>query len=277
VDDWDGYLMSSRLARQLWLPLEVEGALFNVGPKTGSPSDDEQLMERVVERDNLIRALKEVERNGGSPGIDGMTVEDLAPYLKDHGPRLKEALLRGAYVPQPVKRMEIPKPGGGVRKLGIPTVVDRFVQQAILGILRPEWDPEFSEASFGFRPGRNAHQAVARAQRYVKEGYTWVVDMDVEKFFDRVNHDKLMSEVAKKVKDRRMLKVIRRFLGAGVLEHDALHETAEGTPQGGLLSPLLANLLLDGLDRELERRGIGSGDTRMTVTFTSEADGPDAG
>jgi len=247
--------MSSRLARQLWLPLEVEGALFNVGPKTGSPSDDEQLMERVVERDNLIRALKEVERNGGSPGIDGMTVEDLAPYLKDHGPRLKEALLRGAYVPQPVKRMEIPKPGGGVRKLGIPTVVDRFVQQAILGILRPEWDPEFSEASFGFRPGRNAHQAVARAQRYVKEGYTWVVDMDVEKFFDRVNHDKLMSEVAKKVKDRRMLKVIRRFLGAGVLEHDALHETAEGTPQGGPLSPLLANLLLDGLDRELERRG----------------------
>ncbi|MBP1758923.1 MAG: ltrA [Firmicutes bacterium] len=246
--------MNSRPAIQMWLPLHVEGELFcgEAGPE--SPSYDEQLMERVVERDNLIRALKQVERNGGSPGIDGMTVEALAPYLKHHWPRLKEALLRGAYIPQPVKRVEIPKPGGGVRKLGIPTVVDRFIQQAILQVLQPEWDPEFSESSFGFRPGRNAHQAVTRAQRYVKEGYTWVVDMDVEKFFDRVNHDKLMSEVAKRVKDRRILRIIRRFLEAGVLEHDALHETTEGTPQGGPLSPLLANLLLDKLDRELERR-----------------------
>lgn len=247
--------MSSRPAIQLWLPLHVEGILFHGEPRTGSPSEDEQLMERVVERDNLIRALKQVERNGGSPGVDGMTVEELAPYLKDQWPRLKEALLRGAYVPQPVKRVEIPKPGGGVRKLGIPTVVDRFIQQAILEVLQPEWDPEFSGASFGFRPGRNAHQAVARAQQYAKEGNTWVVDLDVEKFFDRVNHDKLMSEVAKKVKDRRLLRIIRRFLEAGVLEHDVLHETAEGTPQGGPLSPLLANVLLDGLDRELERRG----------------------
>jgi RNA-directed DNA polymerase len=229
--------MNSRPAIQLWLPLHMEGILFCGESAGGSPSYDEQLMERVVERDNLIRALKQVERNGGSPGIDGMTVEGLAPYLRHHWPRLKEALLRGAYVPQPVKRVEIPKPGGGVRKLGIPTVVDRFIQQAILQVFQPEWDPEFSESSFGFRPGRNAHQAVARAQRYVKEGFSWVVDMDVEKFFDRVNHDKLMNEVAKRVKDRRVLRIIRRFLEAGVL------------------SPLLANLLLDKLDRELERRG----------------------
>ncbi len=247
--------MSSRPAIQMWLPLHVEGELFRGEAASESPSEDEQVMERVVEKDNLIRALKQVRRNGGSSGTDGMTVEGLGPYLKDHWPRLKEALLEGSYVPQPVKRVEIPKPGGGVRKLGIPTVVDRFIQQAILQVLQPEWDPEFSEFSFGFRPGRSAHQAVTRAQRYVKEGYSWVVDMDVEKFFDRVNHDKLMSEVAKRVKDRRILRIIRRFLEAGVLEHDALHETTEGTPQGGPLSPLLANLLLDGLDRELERRG----------------------
>jgi RNA-directed DNA polymerase len=247
--------MSSRPAIQMWLPLQVEGELFRGDAVTESPSEDEQVMERVVEKDNLIRALKQVRRNGGSPGIDGMSVEGLGPYLKDLWPRLKEALLEGSYVPQPVKRVEIPKPGGGVRKLGIPTVVDRFIQLAILQVLQPEWDPEFSEFSFGFRPGRSAHQAIVRAQKYLKEGYTWVVDLDVEKFFDRVNHDKLISEVAKKIRDRRILRIIRRYLEAGVLEHDALHETTEGTPQGGPLSPLLANLLLDSLDRELERRG----------------------
>jgi len=246
--------MSSRPAIQMWLPLDVEGEVFRGDAVTESPSEDEQVMERVVEKDNLIRALKQVMRNGGSPGIDGMTVEGLGPYLKDHWPRLKVALLEGSYAPQPVKRVEIPKPGGGVRKLGIPTVVDRFIQQAILQVLQAEWDQGFSEFSFGFRPGRSAHQAIGRAQKYLKEGYTWVVDLDLEKFFDRVNHDKLMSDVAKKVKDRRILRIIRRFLEAGVLEHDALHETTEGTPQGGPLSPLLANLLLDGLDRELERR-----------------------
>jgi RNA-directed DNA polymerase len=247
--------MSSRPAIQMWLPLHVEGELFCGDAVPESPSEDEQVMERVVEKDNLIRALKQVRRNGGSPGIDGVNVEGLGPYLKDHWPRLKEALLEGSYVPQPVKRVEIPKPGGGVRKLGIPTVVDRFIQQAILQVLQPEWDPEFSEFSFGFRPGRSAHQAIGRAQKYLKEGYTWVVDLDVEKFFDRVNHDKLISEVAKKIRDRRILRIIRRYLEAGVLEHDALHDTTEGTPQGGPLSPLLANLLLDSLDRELERRG----------------------
>jgi RNA-directed DNA polymerase len=212
-------------------------------------------MERVVERDNLIRALKQVKRNGGSPGVDGMTVEELAPYLKGKWPRLKEALLQGTYLPQPVRRVEIPKPGGGKRKLGIPSVVDRFIQQAIMQVLQEEWDPTFSEWSFGFRPGRSAHQAVESAQRYIKRGCAWVVDIDLEKFFDRVNHDKLMGEVGKRVRDRRILVTIRRFLGAGVLEQDALHETTEGTPQGGPLSPLLANLLLDGMDRELERRG----------------------
>jgi RNA-directed DNA polymerase len=247
--------MSSRPAIQMWLPLHVEGELFCGDAVPEGRSEDEQLMERVVEKDNLIRALKQVRRNGGSPGIDGVNVEGLGPYLKDHWPRLKEALLEGSYVPQPVKRVEIPKPGGGVRKLGIPTVVDRFIQQAILQVLQPEWDPEFSEFSFGFRPGRSAHQAIGRAQKYLKEGYTWVVDLDVEKFFDRVNHDKLISEVAKKIRDRRILRIIRRYLEAGVLEHDALHDTTEGTPQGGPLSPLLANLLLDSLDRELERRG----------------------
>jgi RNA-directed DNA polymerase len=255
VDNRDGYLMNSKPARQLWLPLEVEGALFNVGPKTGSPSDDEQLMEQVVERDNLIRALKQVKRNGGSPGVDGMTVEELAPYLKEKWLRLREALLQGTYLPQPVRRVEIPKPGGGLRKLGIPSVVDRFIQQAIMQVLQEEWDQTFSEWSFGFRPGRSAHQAVVSAQEYMRKGLTWVVDIDLEKFFDRVNHDRLMTEVSKRVKDRRILKVIRRFLEAGVLEHDALHETTEGTPQGGPLSPLLANLLLDCMDRELERRG----------------------
>jgi RNA-directed DNA polymerase len=247
--------MNSRPAIQLWLPLQIKGELFCGEPIDGSPSEDEQLMERVVERDNLIQALKQVRRNGGSPGSDGMTVGELTPYLKEHWPSLRKALLEGAYLPQPVRRVVIPKPGGGKRKLGIPTVVDRFVQQAIMQVLQQEWDSTFSDSSFGFRPGRSAHQAVVCAQRYIKEGYTWVVDMDLEKFFDLVNHDKLMGEVAKRVKDRRILKTIRRFLEAGVLEQEALHETTEGTPQGGPLSPLLANLLLDGFDRELERRG----------------------
>ena len=188
-------------------------------------------------------------------GLDGMTVEELAPYLKEHWPRLKQALLEGTYQPQPVKRVEVPKPQGGIRKLGVPTVVDRFIQQAVMQVLQAQWDPTFSDSSFGFRPGRNAHQAVKRAQSYLKEGYTWVVDMDLEKFFDRVNHDKLMSEVSKRVRDGRVLTLIHRFLKAGAMEHDALHETVEGVPQGGPLSPLLSNLILDRLDRELERRG----------------------
>src|SRR5512136_3079376 len=167
--------MSSKRAEQLWLPFEKRGELRIAEATTESPPEDEQLMERVVERDNLIRALKQVKRNGGSPGVDGMTVEGLAPYLKGNWPRLKEALLKGAYLPQPVRRVEIPKPGGGMRKLGIPSVVDRFMQQAIMQVLQEEWDPTFSEWSFGFRPGRSAHQAVESAQRYIERGCTWVV------------------------------------------------------------------------------------------------------
>jgi RNA-directed DNA polymerase len=212
-------------------------------------------MERVVERGNLLAALRRVRRKGGSPGSDGMTVEELAGYLREHWPQIREALWAGTYRPQPVKRVEIPKPGGGVRKLGGPTVVDRFIQQAVLQVLQPEWDKTFSESSDGFRPGRSAHQAVARAQRYLHAGYSWVVDLDLEKFFARVNHDKLMSRVKERVADRRVLQLIDRDLKAGALTDEGLEATAEGTPQGGPVSPRLANLLLDGLDKELERRG----------------------
>jgi RNA-directed DNA polymerase len=191
--------MNGKPAIQLWLPWTNEGKPSEEETTAEGPSEDEDLMEQVVERDNLVRALKQVQSNGGSPGLDGMTVEELAPYLKEHWPRLKQALLEGTYQPQPVKRVEVPKPQGGVRKLGVPTVVDRFIQQAVMPVLQAQWDPTFSDSSFGFRPGRNAHQAVKRAQSYLKEGYTWVVDMDLEKFFDRVNHDKVMSEVSKRV------------------------------------------------------------------------------
>ncbi len=212
-------------------------------------------MERAVERVNLLAALARVKRNGGSPGIDGMTVEELPAYLKTHWPEIRTALRAGTYQPQPVKRVEIPKPGGGVRKLGIPTVLDRFIQQALLQVLQPAWDGTFSEGSYGFRPGRSAHQAIAQAQKYLEAGYGWVVDLDVEKFFDRVNHDKLMSRVKGWVTDRRVLKLVDRYLKAGALTGDGFEATPEGTPQGGPLSPLLANLLLDELDKELEKRG----------------------
>jgi RNA-directed DNA polymerase len=242
-------------SQQLGLPLEVEGELFHAKTGAETSAASAKVMERVVERENLVRALKQVSRNGGSPGIDKMTVEALTPYLKEHWPGIRAALIQGTYRPQPVRRHEIPKPSGGVRKLGIPTVLDRFIQQAILQVLQDEWDATFSEHSYGFRPGRKAHQAIAAAQQYLREGYAWVVDIDLEKFFDRVNHDKLMSEVEKRVEDRRVARLIRRYLEAGVLEGDTLSETVEGTPQGGPLSPLLANLLLDELDRELEKRG----------------------
>jgi RNA-directed DNA polymerase len=213
-------------------------------------------MEEVVERANLTAALHRVKGNKGSPGIDGMTVEQLPGYLVEHWPALRDQLLQGTYRPQPVKRVEIPKPGGqGMRKLGIPTVLDRFLQQAVLQVLQPDWDRTFSPHSYGFRPHRSAQQAVAQAQQYVAEGYGWVVDLDLEKFFDRVNHDKLLGQVAKRITDQRVLRLLRAFLTAGVLEQGLVSPTAEGTPQGGPLSPLLSNLVLDTLDRELERRG----------------------
>ena len=220
------------------------------------PANTDQLMEEVLERANLKAALQRVKSNKGSPGIDGMTVQQLPGYLTEHWPALRAQLLQGTYQPQPVKRVEIPKPGGqGMRKLGIPTVLDRFLQQAVLQVLQRDWDRTFSPHSYGFRPHRSAQQAVAQAQQYVAEGYGWVVDLDLEKFFDRVNHDKLLGQVAKRITDQRVLRLLRAFLTAGVLEQGLVSPTAEGTPQGGPLSPLLSNLVLDTLDRELERRG----------------------
>ena len=212
-------------------------------------------MEGVVERENLKKALAQVKRNKGAAGIDGMTVEELPAYLKEHWPAIRSQLLDGTYKPQPVRRVEIPKASGGLRPLGIPTVFDRFIQQAVLQVLQVDWNGTFSEMSFGFRPGRSAHQAVERAQAYIASGYAVVVDIDLEKFFDRVNHDILMGLVAKRVADKRLLKLIRGFLTAGVLEGGLVSLTEEGTPQGGPLSPLLSNLMLDVLDKELEKRG----------------------
>jgi len=221
-----------------------------------SPASTNQLMEEVCEWENLKQALQQVKANKGSPGIDGITVEELPGYLQQHWPVIREQLLNGTYEPKPVRRVEIEKPdGGGMRKLGIPTVLDRFAQQAVMQILQRQWDPTFSDHSYGFRPGRSAHQAVAQAQKYIAAGHSWVVDLDLEKFFDRVNHDKLMGQIAKRVEDKRLRKLIRAFLNAGAMENGLVSPSVEGTPQGGPLSPLLSNLVLDELDRELERRG----------------------
>ena len=224
--------------------------------KTESPTSSDGLMESICDPENLDIAMAKFIANGGAPGVDGMRVTQLEKYFERHRERITEELLAGAYWPQPVKRVEIPKPDGGVRKLGIPTAVDRVIQQAILLVLSPQWDKAFSQHSFGFRPGRSAHGAVAQAQTYLEEGYAWVVDMDLEKFFDRVNHDVLMSRVARRVEDKRLLKLIRAFLNSGVMIDGLAAATPEGTPQGGPLSPLLSNLLLDDLDRELESRGL---------------------
>jgi len=223
---------------------------------TESPTSSDRLMESICDPENLNTAMAKVIANGGAPGVDGMRVKELEKYFERHRDRIIGELLAGTYQPQPVQRVEIPKPDGGVRKLGIPTAVDRVIQQAILLVLSPQWDDTFSEHSFGFRPGRSAHDAVAQAQAYLEEGYTWVVDMDLEKFFDRVNHDVLMSRVARRVQDKRLLKLVRAFLNSGVMIDGLTSATPEGTPQGGPLSPLLSNLLLDDLDRELASRGL---------------------
>ena len=214
-----------------------------------------QLMIAVVERENMKAAWLRVKGNKGAAGVDGMSVDALLPYLREHWPSIKDDLLAGRYQPSPVRKVEIPKSGGGMRQLGIPTVLDRLIQQALHQVLQPIFDPRFSASSYGFRPGRGAHQAVTQAKAYVAEGKRWVVDLDLEKFFDRVNHDILMARLARKIKDKRILRLIRRYLQAGMMESGLVSPRMEGTPQGGPLSPLLSNILLDDLDKELERRG----------------------
>ncbi len=214
-----------------------------------------RLMEAAVARSNMLCAYERVVKNKGAPGVDGLTVAAFKPWLQAHWPRVRQGLLAGEYLPSAVRKVEIPKPQGGVRTLGIPTVLDRLIQQALHQVMQPLFEPEFSESSYGFRPGRNAHQAVKAARSYVAEGRRWTVDLDLEKFFDRVNHDVLMARVVRKVKDERVLKLIRRYLEAGLMEGGVVSARTEGTPQGGPLSPLLSNILLTDLDRELERRG----------------------
>ena len=235
--------------------VSVEGTESLAAKRRSENAATEQLMEEVCERENCKQALARVKANKGSAGVDGMTVHELADFLKQHWPAIREQLLSGTYKPQPVKRVEIPKPdGGGVRKLGIPTVLDRFIQQAVMQVLQRRWDRTFSDHSYGFRPGRSAHQAVEAVQRYIAAGYRWCVDLDLEKFFDRVSHDRLMAKIAARISDKRVLKLIRAFLRAGVMEGGLVSPVDEGTPQGGPLSPLLSNIVLDEFDRELERR-----------------------
>ncbi|MFO0693077.1 MAG: group II intron reverse transcriptase/maturase [Polyangiales bacterium] len=251
------------MSRQLELPIHERGEAPKTDRSAEAPtathgnerSGASDLMERVCERTNLQAALKRVRKNKGSAGIDGMTVDELPEHLKTHWPALREQLLAGTYQPSPVRRHAIPKRGGGVRELGIPTVVDRFIQQAILQVLGPRFDPTFSQHSYGFRPKRSAHDAVVQAQRFVNEGRRFVVDVDLEKFFDRVNHDVLMGRLARRIEDKRLLGLIRRYLEAGMMANGVVMERREGTPQGGPLSPLLANVLLDEVDKELEKRG----------------------
>ncbi len=243
-----GVELRGKVGEQSLAPASTEGEDEN-------EVNTRNLLEKVLDRENLNLAYKRVRKNGGSHGVNGMKVDELLPYLKQHGESLKQSLLGGKYRPQPVRRVEIPKPDGGIRLLGIPTVVDRMIQQAIAQVLSPIFEKEFSKFSYGFRPGRNAHQAIEQAQQYINEGYKVVVDLDLEKFFDRVNHDKLMYLLAKRITDKRLLKLMRAYLESGVMLGGLVSPTEEGTPQGGPLSPLLSNVMLHELDKELERRG----------------------
>ena len=246
---------TTRESSQGWLAFDCESDLGVYNLATETPTQNMEMMERIVAPSNVREAYRCVIRNGGCPGVDGMSVERLVEYLRAHWQQIRTDLLDGTYKPSPVKRHELPKPGGGTRVLGIPTVLDRLIQQAVLQVLQPEWDRTFSEFSYGFRPGRSAHQAVDKAREHYMAGYHRVVALDLEKFFDRVNHDKMMSLVRERIADRRVRRLIRRYLQAGMLSGDVYMPRSEGTPQGGPLSPLLANLLLDQLDQELEKRG----------------------
>lgn len=236
-------------------PMAMTGAEVGTAAGGQTKAEGPRQMDAVVERHNLWRAYERVMRNKGAAGVDDLSVAEFKAWLQQHWPSVRAALLAGDYMPMAIRKVEIPKPNGGVRTLGIPTALDRLIQQALLQVLQPEFEPEFSDHSYGFRPGRNAWQAVQRAQGYIREGRRWVVDLDLEKFFDRVNHDILMSRIARKVKDERVLKLVRRYLEAGMMSAGVVSARTEGTPQGGPLSPLLSNILLTDLDRELERRG----------------------
>ena len=238
----------------------VNAGALSDSPASKSEKDErqereERWLEEILHPENLNLACKRVRTNGGSHGVDGMKAEELLPYLKLHGEAIRQSIFKGNYTPQPVRRVDIPKPDGGVRQLGIPTVLDRFIQQAIAQVLNTIFDEGFSTNSYGFRPKRNAHQAIKAARIHIEQGCCWTVDLDLEKFFDRVNHDKLMSLLARKVKDKRVLKLIRKYLESGIMTNGVKVENEEGAPQGGPLSPLLANIMLDELDRELEKRG----------------------
>ena len=264
---------------QIGLPFKIEGDAFTSETITENPVGQERLMELILLSENLKRALQRVEQNKGAAGVDQMGTNQLRDHLRQHWGKIKTQLLQGSYQPQPVKRVEIPKPGGGKRRLGIPTVLDRFIQQAMLQILQEQWDETFSQFSYGFRPSPSAHQAVKQAQHYVQDGYRWVVDIDLEKFFDRVDHDKLMGIVSQRVKDPRVLRLIRRYLQADVLIDDMLYENRTGTPQGGPLSPLLANLLLDRLDWTVSWKSEATGlcDMPLTAIFTNAVGKPPNG
>lgn len=236
--------------------LDYDRAEFIAAQLMKGPAGEDRLMEMICERGNMLEALKRVESNKGSPGVDGMKTTQLRGYLKRHWKKIKAALLEGAHKPFPVRRVEIPKPDGGIRQLGIPTVLDRLIQQAMAQVLSKIWDHTFSEYSYGFRPGRSPQMAIEKARCYVDDGYTYVVDIDLSKFFDRVHHDRLMHRIAARIEDKRVLKLIRGYLNSGILTGDVVVETEEGTPQGGPLSPLLANIVLDELDKELEKRGL---------------------
>ncbi len=257
--DFDTPSVGNRTSETRMEPDRAEPVLTSNGTenpaKRGFVIEHDHLMEEIIGYENRQDALKRVIRNKGSPGVDGMTLKELPFYLQENWKDIEEQLLQGTYKPSPVRQVEIPKPSGGIRKLGIPTVLDRYVQQMVLQVLQRYIDPTFSDSSFGFRPNRSAHQAIARAQEHIQAGYRWVVDIDLEKFFDRVNHDVLMSLLAKRIRDKRVLKLIRAFLNSGVMSDGLTSFKTEGTPQGGPLSPLLSNVVLDVLDKELERRG----------------------